>query len=273
MIEVSEKVVFQRVVVPLERETFSRSMLESAAEMAQCLGASLVGLYVEDEDLLKLADLPIVQEVSALVPQAANLSPDALARQFRGESLRMQHLFNDIAERRQLRHEFMYRRGHLPMEIHSTLETHDILATGIGRQSLSATRSHFLSCSANAVFVIPRQIHPTTRGAVGVVSKEAPSASHIIRIAADIAFGQQRKLAFFPQHGTMSSFLSSMFLDLAATLPELTGRLIVEAIHSADQPAFEARPALVTIAAEDITDEEEHWIAAGVPLFVFKGMN
>ena len=52
----------ERVVVPLDAASESRVAIETAARLAAHAGAPLVGIFVEDEDLLLLANLPFARQ-------------------------------------------------------------------------------------------------------------------------------------------------------------------------------------------------------------------
>ena len=51
-----------RVVVPLDAAAESRHAIETAARLAARAGAPLHGVFVEDEDLLRLASLPFARQ-------------------------------------------------------------------------------------------------------------------------------------------------------------------------------------------------------------------
>ena len=53
----------RRIVVGLDAGPRDRAALEAAAQLAARMQAELVGLFVEDIDLLHLAGLPFAREV------------------------------------------------------------------------------------------------------------------------------------------------------------------------------------------------------------------
>lgn len=76
-----------RVVVPLDAISESREALASAARLAAHAGVPLHGVFVEDEDLLQLARLPLVRHVGPGA-EAEPLSVEAIARQLRAAAAR-----------------------------------------------------------------------------------------------------------------------------------------------------------------------------------------
>ncbi|MGB7837261.1 MAG: universal stress protein, partial [Terrimicrobiaceae bacterium] len=54
----------RRILVALDASAHSRAALEAACELALGLDAELSGLFVEDINLLRLAQLPFASEIS-----------------------------------------------------------------------------------------------------------------------------------------------------------------------------------------------------------------
>ena len=72
MKEEARELVIRRILVALDASRHSLAALEAAAELAARLKAELVGLFVEDIDLLRLAGLPFAREIrypSAIIQQ------------------------------------------------------------------------------------------------------------------------------------------------------------------------------------------------------------
>ena len=63
MSERQEEDKIQRILVALDASTDSLAALDAAAKLAQCLQAELVGLFVEDVNLLYMAGLPFTREL------------------------------------------------------------------------------------------------------------------------------------------------------------------------------------------------------------------
>ena len=63
MNESEPNLAIRRILIALDASTHSLAALHAAAEMAANMQAELIGLFVEDENLLHLAGLPFAQEV------------------------------------------------------------------------------------------------------------------------------------------------------------------------------------------------------------------
>jgi len=83
----------ERVVVPLDAASENRTAIETAARLAARAKASLRGIFVEDEDLLRLARLPFARQVTAesgatpFTPEQAELYLRAAAERSRRDLL------------------------------------------------------------------------------------------------------------------------------------------------------------------------------------------
>ena len=55
----------ERVVVPLDAASENRTAIDTAARLAARAKAPLHGIFVEDEDLLRLAGLPFARQVAS----------------------------------------------------------------------------------------------------------------------------------------------------------------------------------------------------------------
>ena len=66
-----------RIVVGLDTSLIAREALSLAARLAASVDARLKGVFVEDENLLSLADLPFAREVSFSGEVRARSTPSA----------------------------------------------------------------------------------------------------------------------------------------------------------------------------------------------------
>ena len=107
----------RRIVMGLELAPFSRPVLEAAVALAQRMEAELVGLFVEDEDLLHFAGLPFAREVgiSSATPRA--LDVESMERALRALAKDAQETLAALAERTPVRWSFRVVRGSLAAEL------------------------------------------------------------------------------------------------------------------------------------------------------------
>jgi len=101
----------RRILVGLDSSPTSLRGLAAAAEMAARLDAELVGLFVEDDNLLRLAELPNSFEIGLQSARSRNLDPEVIARLFRQMAERARVAVERAAEREHVRCSFEVARG------------------------------------------------------------------------------------------------------------------------------------------------------------------
>ncbi|MGD8821809.1 MAG: universal stress protein, partial [Anaerolineales bacterium] len=65
----------ERILVAVDASSHSRAALEAAAELAASLEVELVGIFVEDINLMRLAELPIAVEIETPTGQVRRIDP------------------------------------------------------------------------------------------------------------------------------------------------------------------------------------------------------
>ncbi|MBK8987651.1 MAG: universal stress protein [Chloroflexi bacterium] len=136
----------RRILVALDTSPHSLAALEAAISLAERLDVELQGLYVEDINLLRLAQLPFACELR--FPSTTTLKMDTLqmAEQLRGQAALAQRRFQQLAESRQIKHSFTILRGVVaPALLKATLDS-DLLV--LGRVSHSLVRAPRLGSTA-----------------------------------------------------------------------------------------------------------------------------
>lgn len=106
----------RRILITLDSSGGSLDAVEGAAMMAAQLGAELVGLFVEDENLLRLASLPCSSEVGFASAKARNLSPGTVQRTFNQLAAEARRAVISAAERAQVKWSFDIKRGSVVKE-------------------------------------------------------------------------------------------------------------------------------------------------------------
>ncbi|WP_311945470.1 universal stress protein [Halomonas piscis] len=95
--------LIQRVVVLLDGSRRAQLLLDEAARLAKREGAELVGLFVEDTELLRAASLPLGGEIGLVSGSLRPVAPEALERRLRQQAGRLQALLAATAGRHALR--------------------------------------------------------------------------------------------------------------------------------------------------------------------------
>lgn len=117
----------RRVVVPLDETPQSRTALSEALALAGRLRAELRGLFVEDVDLLHLADHPAAQVICSLTGTRQNLDSATLERSLRVALERIRRQLDEAAERSGIKASLDVRRGRLEPEVIAATEDGDLV--------------------------------------------------------------------------------------------------------------------------------------------------
>jgi nucleotide-binding universal stress UspA family protein len=139
----------RRIVVALDDSPHGRAALEAASELAARLHAELVGLFVEDIELLQLAALPFAAEVRYLAGQCRALDVDAMRRALRVEGARLASLLTAVAGKHGVTAHFRIATGRVGAELVAAAEPNAMLV--LGKTSRRQARSVGLGTTARAV--------------------------------------------------------------------------------------------------------------------------
>jgi nucleotide-binding universal stress UspA family protein len=139
----------RRILVALDASPHSLAALEAASELAGALKAELVGIYVEDVNLLHLAGLPFAREVEYPSGVARTLDSPIMERELRIQAEQARQMLAGIAARRQIQWSFRVVRGQVAVELLAAAQDADLLA--LGRASGASTRRVRLGATARVV--------------------------------------------------------------------------------------------------------------------------
>jgi hypothetical protein len=111
---------------------------ENSLPVLTCLGAAaeILGLFVEDINLLELSQLPVAREFTFEAPATKLIDSQSIERQFRAHGNRMQTLFESAVKNLRTAHSFQVTRGELRAELLKASNYCDTLV-------LSYSRRHF----------------------------------------------------------------------------------------------------------------------------------
>jgi len=133
------EVAITRIMVALDTSARSSAALDTAAELASALGAQLLGLFVEDINLLRLAGLPFAREVGRASAAARPLDFSEMERAMRLEAARAQRSIAGAAQRMQLQWSFRVTRGQMIAQVLAEAEQVDMVVLGRTGESAAAT--------------------------------------------------------------------------------------------------------------------------------------
>lgn len=117
----------RRVIVGLDPALQSRALLEAAAALAGSMEAELVGLFVENQDLLHFAGLPFAREVGYTSATRRALDVESMERSLRALAKEAQETLAAIAGRMPVAWSFRVTRGALAAELLAAVEEADLV--------------------------------------------------------------------------------------------------------------------------------------------------
>jgi len=129
-------VVVRRVLVALDASEPGRAALEAATVLADRIGAEVAALFVEDEDLLRLAGLPRATAFSVAGARPRALDPVSMGRELRIVGERLRRAVEDAASRLRVRATFRATRGRVEAEFLAAAREADLVV--IGRRGQNA---------------------------------------------------------------------------------------------------------------------------------------
>jgi nucleotide-binding universal stress UspA family protein len=136
----------QRILVALDTSPHSLAALETAVDLAERLDAELQGLFVEDINLLRLAELPFACELRFTSATTQKVDPPQMAEQLRGQAAQAQRRLQQLADSRKIKHSFTVVRGVVAPSLLKAALDSDLLV--LGRVSYSLVRSERLGSTA-----------------------------------------------------------------------------------------------------------------------------
>ena len=145
----------RRIIVDLDPRSQGRSALEAAAQLAERLQAELVGLFVEDIDLLHLAGLPFAREIGFPSATTRALDIASMERSLRALASDVQRSMAAIAGRAPVPWSFRVARGTLMSELRAAAAQGDIVVTGALRLTLPPPLSVLCSVDTPPEHVVP----------------------------------------------------------------------------------------------------------------------
>jgi len=125
-------VIRGRILVRLEAAPPARVTMEAAAGIAAHLEAELVGLFVEEIELLHWAALPFTREVGLASARSRPLDVKAMERTLRSLANESREALAEVAARTSLRWSFKVARGSMPELLAAAAEADLLVARAAG---------------------------------------------------------------------------------------------------------------------------------------------
>ncbi len=138
----------RRILVALDTSHSSMAALQAAAGLASALQAELIGLFVEDDNLMRLAGLPFAQELRWPAARRQGLSEGQMAQQLRLRASQARRALAMAAEQMEVEWSFRVVRGQVTEEVLLACREADLLS--LGRTGLTMLRRTRMGSTARA---------------------------------------------------------------------------------------------------------------------------
>ncbi len=160
----------RRIVVAVDASPCGRAALEAATQWAAQVRAELQTLFVEDVDLLRLASLPIANEVPLSYAIPRPLGVAGLECAFRVHAEQVRRALAEAADRLQIRWSFQVQRGDLVRTSRALAGQAELLIVGL------AETAGTTPCERRA-----------SAGSILVIDEGSSSSDGVLQIAAELA--------------------------------------------------------------------------------------
>lgn len=121
----------RRVIVGLDPVQQSRALLEAAVDLAGQMQAELLGLFVENQDLLHFAGLPFAREVGFESATRRSLDVESMERTLRTLAREARQVLESIAGGTQVQWSFRVVRGAPAAELLAAAEESDLVIANL----------------------------------------------------------------------------------------------------------------------------------------------
>ncbi len=188
----------RRILVAVDASQHSIAALEAAVDLASRFHAELLGLYVEDINLLRLAELPFAREVGQFSAVVRRLDVPEVERQIRVQTVRVRRMFESRTGRSEVQWSFRVTRGSVPQEVVTAAADADLLV--LGRAGWSLLRRGRLGTTARAIVArSPSMALFLPRGSclsspLTIVFDGSPLAERALEVAQMFLDGTDRRL-------------------------------------------------------------------------------
>ena len=138
-----------RILVALDASPASLAALEVAARLAVALQVELYGMYVEDETLLRGAELSITRAVGSFSGAIRQVERPELERHLRTQAAKAKHALETIAAQARLPWSFRVTRGRVAEELLRAATDADLIS--LGRSGWSPIESHRIGTTTETI--------------------------------------------------------------------------------------------------------------------------
>ncbi|MSP00006.1 MAG: hypothetical protein EXR07_02985 [Acetobacteraceae bacterium] len=227
---------FRRLVLELGHGAADPATISAAASFARILGLDLFALFVEDEALLRVSDLPFTREISPVTFRWRPLQAGQLEIDLRATADRARRHLAAAARATGIRQSFQVYRGDPGSHVIETCVATDIVVVSPPRRVEGDTAHGYqvlretARLSAASVLWLPPAAVPRSGPIVAVAADPDDPGLGVARRVADQT--RERLVVLMPEAAigdavAVRPLRGESLQDLAATLDDVKERLIV----------------------------------------------
>jgi nucleotide-binding universal stress UspA family protein len=264
----------RRILVALDATRASGAALEAAVSLAEHLEAELLGLFVEDVNLLRLAALPFAHEVGFPSARARRLESADMERTLRAQATLAQQALVMAVRKRRVSWSFRVVRGQVVTELLAASQQADLIAiamtrTGVSRSARPGSATAILSGAARTRLTPPPGMNlcppivviydgsPASRQALILASRLTPDEAPgmVVLILADDSEAEQRlrqeAAARLPGRGVAARFRWVVAADAASLAQAVEAESAGTLVLAGDSPVLPAATVRQLLAEAD----------------------
>jgi nucleotide-binding universal stress UspA family protein len=191
----------QRILVALDASPVSAEAIETAVQLAAHLRARLVGLFVEDMELIRVAEFPFAREVGSFSRSLRAIGLGDVERQLRVQAKLMQERLLAATRRLRVPSDFRVVRGAVGSEILSAATEADLVILGkigrslIGHRRMGSTARMIVYQGLGPTLILQQERVPAV--AVSVIYDGSELAQKALRLARHFAQARKGALKLF----------------------------------------------------------------------------
>jgi nucleotide-binding universal stress UspA family protein len=183
-----------RVVVAVDALSPSYRALETATSLAAALHTQLVGLFVEDVDLLRLASLPFARVVDPYSAIEKPLEFLEIERRYRSQTTRLEHHLATIAQELHVQWSTRVLRGNAITEMLVEASASDLPMFGMSPRGQQLDMGNIVAIitdpsTSERIMEVTAEVARLTRKKITLLVPPEPAAYQDLRTAAATRFG------------------------------------------------------------------------------------